>query len=154
MPRNPRTCGLPFPETTLSVNFLFSSPLLLTIPFNPQQQRQNRLSIDSPNLLSPASNRFICSQTAQTNQEPRLRHSRPGTSSGFGTGKARTASADDLQYNSPVNRDLFLNRFVSLLVPLPLLSLPTLFEAMDLSESFQECYLHHRATFNSFFAIS
>jgi hypothetical protein len=25
---------------------------------------------------------------------------------------------------------------------------------MDLSESFQECYLHHRATFNSFFAIS
>jgi hypothetical protein len=37
-----------------------------------------RLSIDGPNLLSLASNRFIFLAIGQTNPEPRLRHSRSG----------------------------------------------------------------------------
>jgi hypothetical protein len=53
-PRNPRTCGLPFPETALYVNRLVSSPLLVKLPFNLQQQRTDRVSIVCPKLPSPA----------------------------------------------------------------------------------------------------
>jgi hypothetical protein len=52
-PRNPRTGGLPFPHTALSVNRPFSSPLLVMLPFG-VQQRPDRLSIGCPNLLSLA----------------------------------------------------------------------------------------------------
>jgi hypothetical protein len=54
----------------------FSFPLLVMLPFNPQQQRTDRLSIVRLNSLSPASNRFSCLPSAQTN--PETRHSPSG----------------------------------------------------------------------------
>jgi hypothetical protein len=154
-PRIPRTGGLPFPETVLNVNRPFSSPLLVTLPFN-LQQWPDRGSIDCPNLLSPT---VLTPVIASSLPQPHKRIQR--LVSGILDlvfdlelvhARHLRSSAESPQYNDPVNLDVV----VTLLFPFsPLPWFAMLSEVRRQSKSFRECHLHHRAIINyhSFFNL-
>jgi hypothetical protein len=119
--RNPQTCGLPFPETALYVNRPCSSLLLVKLPFNLQQQWPVRVSIDCPNLLSPALLTPVIASSL-----PQLHKQIQSPVSGITDlefhlerehARHLQSSADSLQYNGPVNPDVMVSRFLLLLAP-------------------------------------